>query len=90
MIDPEENFYTTMDSAMMAIKMGKYPSPPARRLYLIAKGIPTDIIIKDFLQYILNEGQQIIPQAGYVQMDSLTLQIEKNKLIEDNPDVSKN
>jgi phosphate transport system substrate-binding protein len=82
-IDPEEDFYASMDSAMIAIKEGKYPSPPARSLYLIAKGLPTDEVLLSFLVYILNEGQLVISQAGYVQLDELILQKEKEKLNSD-------
>ena len=79
-IDPEEDFYSSMDSAMAAIREGKYPSPPSRNLYLITRGNSTNPLVTSFLEYILEEGQVIIPEAGYVQLDRLTLENEKMKL----------
>ncbi len=80
-IDPEEDFYNTLDEVMKAIQSGKYPSPPARDLYLISKGEPTIPAVRAFLAYILNEGQSYITRSGYVQLDSLVIASEKLKLI---------
>jgi len=73
-IDAEENFYGTMDGVVAAIQDGRYPAPPARDLYLISKGIPENEVIISFLRYILTEGQQMITKAGYVKLDSTTIQ----------------
>jgi len=80
-IDPEEDFYDTLDEVMKAIKSGKYPSPPARDLYLISKGEPSIPAVREFLSYVLNEGQSYINLSGYVQLDSLVIASEKAKLI---------
>jgi len=39
-IDPDENFYESLNDLVAAIKSGKYPSPPARALYFVTKGNP--------------------------------------------------
>ncbi|MCX6252020.1 MAG: PstS family phosphate ABC transporter substrate-binding protein [Bacteroidetes bacterium] len=65
-IDPAENFYATLDDVMKAIKDGKYPSPPARDLYFVAAGKPTDKTVLAFLQWVLTEGQKYLTEAGYV------------------------
>jgi phosphate transport system substrate-binding protein len=65
-IDPDENFYGTLDEIMKAINDGKYPSPPARDLYLVSKGKPTDKLVVAFLEWILTEGQKYVPEAGYI------------------------
>lgn len=39
-IDPEENFYNNLDEIIKAIGDGRYPSPPARNLYLVSNGKP--------------------------------------------------
>ena len=65
-IDPEENFYGTLDQVMKAINDGKYPSPPARDLYLVSKGKPSDKLVVAFLEWILTEGQKYVPEAGYI------------------------
>jgi len=39
-IDPEENFYGSLEEILTAIREDRYPSPPARQLYLVTKGVP--------------------------------------------------
>ncbi|MCK9204001.1 MAG: PstS family phosphate ABC transporter substrate-binding protein [Bacteroidales bacterium] len=65
-IDPQENFYGTMDGVMKAINEGVYPSPPARDLYLVSCGKPTNKLVIAFLQWALNDGQKFVTEAGYV------------------------
>ncbi len=65
-IDAEENFYGSLDTIMKAIQTGKYPSPPARDLYLVSKGKPTKLVVIAFLEWIMNEGQQYVHEGGYV------------------------
>ncbi|MCX9084218.1 MAG: substrate-binding domain-containing protein [Candidatus Methanoperedens sp.] len=64
-IDPEENFYGTLDEVVEAIGTGKYPSPPARDLNLVTKGKPTGLV-NDFIKWALTDGQQYIPEQGYI------------------------
>lgn len=79
-IDPEENFYGSLDEIMKAIDDGKYPSPPARDLYLVSKGKPADKLVVAFLQWILTEGQKYVPEAGYVVISPEKIQADLNKL----------
>ncbi len=65
-IDPEERFYDTKDELIQAIADDKYPSPPARDLYLVSNGVPTKPEVVAFLQYILTEGQQHNVPIGYI------------------------
>ena len=44
---------------------GKYPSPPARMLNLVTKGKPTGLA-RDFLLWIVGDGQKFLDEAGYV------------------------
>lgn len=68
-IDPEEDFYDSKSALCKAIAEDKYPSPPARDLYLVTKGIPSDPIVKAFLEYILSDqGQEINASAGYIEI----------------------
>lgn len=80
-ISPDENFYGSLDEIMNAIATGKYPSPPARELYFISKGKPTNPIVNEFLRWILNEGQQFVGMAGYVALspDKITSELDKLK-----------
>jgi phosphate transport system substrate-binding protein len=79
-IEPEENFYGNLDSLMSAIRTGKYPSPPARDLYMVAKGKPAKPEVIAFLNWILTSGQKFVNEAGYVNLTEDKIASEKNKL----------
>ena len=64
-IDPDENFYDTFDNMIEAVGTGKYPSPPARDLFHVTKGKPTGVV-QDFIKWTLTDGQQYIPESGYI------------------------
>jgi phosphate transport system substrate-binding protein len=76
--DPEE---VLVDKAY-AIRMvaeGRYPSPPARALNLVTRGQPIGLT-RAFLMWILTDGQQYLPEAGYVtlpqeQLDAAVAQL---------------
>ncbi|AGB01496.1 PstS family phosphate ABC transporter substrate-binding protein [Methanoregula formicica] len=64
-IDPNEQVYATRHEIVNAINTGKYPSPPARELNIVAKtrfSGPT----KEFVQWILTDGQQYVEGSGYI------------------------
>lgn len=79
-IDPDENFYGSLDTIMQAIQTGRYPSPPARDLYLVSKGKPSDPVILAFLEWILTDGQKYVNEGGYVQLSEDKVTTEKLKL----------
>ena len=79
-IDPEENFYNSLDDINKAIADNKYPSPPARELYLVAKGKPTDPLVTAFLQWILTDGQKYVNEAGFVNLGKEKITEAHNKL----------
>jgi phosphate transport system substrate-binding protein len=64
-IDPDEQFYATRDEITHAIDTGKYPSPPSRELNLVTKGNFSGPS-KQFVQWILTDGQQYVQEAGYI------------------------
>ncbi len=80
-IDSDENFYDTKDKLTAAIADGKYPSPPARDLYLVSHGTPTDHVVVAFLKYVLTDGQKAAAPQGYIALskDKLQKQLEKLK-----------
>ncbi|MBU4221066.1 MAG: substrate-binding domain-containing protein [Euryarchaeota archaeon] len=71
-IDQNESFYGTMDEIVEAIGAGKYPSPPARDLNLVTRGKPTGIV-NDFIKWTLTDGQQYIPEQGYIILPQSTI-----------------
>lgn len=79
-IDPEEDFYADKGALSKAIADGKYPSPPARDLYLVTKGVPTDPVVVAFLKYVLTEGQKVNATAGYIEIAQEKLDAALKKL----------
>lgn len=79
-IDSAENFYHSIDRLTDAIKEGKYPSPPARHLYLVTNGKPEKTSVINFLKWILTSGQKYIEEAGYVKLPDDKLQAELKKI----------
>jgi len=80
-IDAAENFYATSTQLISAIAQDKYPSPPARDLYLVANGKPTNPAVVAFLKFILTEGQKYNVPNGYISLpkDKLNKGIAKLK-----------
>lgn len=79
-IDAEEAFYDQFTQVLTAIGEGKYPSPPARDLYFVAKGKPQKQAVIDFLNWVITNGQAFVPEAGYVPLTEATLQEQVSKL----------
>ena len=79
-IDPEEKFYDNLDSLVQAIQNGRYPTPPARDLYFVARGKPTNPVVITFLEWILTDGQKYVHESGYVQLADTKIASEKVKL----------
>ncbi|MEN6453119.1 MAG: substrate-binding domain-containing protein [Prolixibacteraceae bacterium] len=79
-IDAEEAFYNKFDQVLAAIAEGKYPSPPARELYFVAKGKPQKQATIDFLKWVVSKGQSYVPEAGYVPLTQTRLDEETAKL----------
>jgi phosphate transport system substrate-binding protein len=79
-IDPEEAIYNSFDQILAAIGEGKYPSPPARELYFVAKGKPQKQATLDFLKWVVTQGQAYVPEAGYVPLTQARLEEEVKKL----------
>jgi len=78
-IDPEEDFYHNIDEITAAIEDGRYPSPPARELFLISKGAPTKPVVKVFLKWVLNKGQNFIEENGYIVLSEKIISAQKEK-----------
>jgi len=70
-VEPEET-YDTKAQAVEAVAFGRYPSPPARELYLVTHGQPTGLV-KTFIEWVLQDGQRYLGEAGYVVLPQPTL-----------------
>jgi phosphate transport system substrate-binding protein len=80
-IDPGENFYSSMNDLIAAIAAGKYPSPPARELYFVCKGNPKDNkVLRAFIRWVLTDGQKFVHEAGYIALPDEKIKSELKKL----------
>ena len=66
-VDDEEDFYNTRAEIVEAIATGAYPSPPTRDLHLVTKDKFTGVT-KEFVKWILTDGQQYVSETGYIQL----------------------
>jgi phosphate transport system substrate-binding protein len=78
-VDPEEGPYATKTDAVRAVARSRYPAPPARDLNLVTKGVPSGLT-RAFMEWVLTEGQQYVPDAGYIAIGSDQLQEQLSKL----------
>jgi phosphate transport system substrate-binding protein len=65
LVDESESVYDTRDEIINAIATGAYPSPPARELNLVGKEEFAGEV-KDFVTWILTDGQRYALETGYV------------------------
>jgi phosphate transport system substrate-binding protein len=79
-IDPDENFYDTLNDLIAAIANGKYPSPPARDLYFVTKGKPNKKALVAFIQWVLTDGQKYVHEAGYINLAKEKLNTELGRI----------
>lgn len=79
-VEDEERFYDTMDAFTAAIASGRYPSPPARDLYLVAGGVPSSPVAVAFLRYVLGQGQRLNGSSGYIAMSQSRIEEELARL----------
>ena len=55
------------DDLLQAVTSGVYPAPPARDLYLVTKD-QFKGPAKEFIRWILNEGQKYVDEMGYIKL----------------------
>src|ERR1700744_2998737 len=79
-IDPDENFYATIDQLTEAIATGKYPSPPARNLGFLFKGKPKRNEVIEFVKDVLTDGQKFVESNGYIGLSKAKLVEEIRKV----------
>jgi phosphate transport system substrate-binding protein len=79
-LSKDELFYDNLDSLMAAIGDGRFPSPPARELYFVSKGKPEAKVVKEFLRWVLKEGQKFVAETGYITLSQTKIQAELEKL----------
>jgi len=78
-IDSEENFYSAKSKIVEAIGKVIYPHPPARNLHLVTKDKFTGVT-KDFVKWILTDGQKYVEEVGYVPLSNDVINEQLKKL----------
>jgi phosphate transport system substrate-binding protein len=79
-VDSGEFFYDTKDEIIAAIADGRYPSPPARELFLVSNGVPVKKEVKAFLEFVLTKGQEYNIPVGYISLSKEILDEGLDKL----------
>lgn len=80
-LEPDEDFYTELDSLIDAVATKKYPSPPSRNLSFLVKGKPTDVVLIEFIKFVLtSEAQSLLLENGYTPLNDEQLLQERTKL----------
>jgi len=64
-LDDDENFYGNKSLFLKNVADGKYPSPPTREEYLVGNG-SFEGHVKDFVKWILEDGQSFLEPNGYI------------------------
>ena len=64
-LDDDERFYDDRSVFLKNVSEGKYPSPPTREEYLVGNG-PFEGYVKEFVKWILEDGQGFLEPNGYV------------------------
>jgi phosphate transport system substrate-binding protein len=80
LIDQEEDFYSSRDQIVKAIATGRYPSPPARLLHFACRGKPEKKVVREFVRWVLTDGQRYVHEAGYIKLADEKIQEELKKL----------
>jgi phosphate transport system substrate-binding protein len=78
-IDADEKVYGTRQEIVAAIDTGKYPSPPARELNVVTKTRFSGLS-KEFLRWVLTDGQQYVEESGYIALPKDKISQELKKL----------
>jgi phosphate transport system substrate-binding protein len=79
-IDPDENFYDTLDQLIRAIAEGKYPSPPSRELFFVVHTQPKNKTAAAFLKWILTTGQKFVAESGCINLSEQQLAEQLKKI----------
>lgn len=84
-IEEKESIYNSYDELAHAIWSGKYPCILTRDLSLGTKGIPSNPIVKEFLKWVMTDGQVFVEKNGYteVRQSVVRCKVELLKLLDD-------
>ena len=79
-IDSREIPFSNLDKAHRGLWLGLYPKNLCRELLIGSVGKPADIVILEFLKYILTDGQNIIKSSGLCELNDVYVGYSLEKL----------
>ena len=78
-LSAEEDFYETREEFLAAVERGDYPAPPAREMWLASNG-PFEDEAREFVDWVLSDGQEYVSDNGYVPLEEDRLSEAQNGL----------
>ena len=78
-LSAEEDFYETREEFLAAVERGDYPAPPAREMWLASNG-PFEDEAREFVDWVLSDGQEHVSDNGYVPLEDDRLAEAQNGL----------
>lgn len=66
-----ENPFKDLETAHRSLWLGYYPKSLCRELAVCSLGKPADLLIIEFLRYVLGEGQRSIKKAGFCELNNV-------------------
>lgn len=73
LIGRKEEPFKDLDNAHRSVWLGIYPERLCRELTVGSVGQPSDPLIKEFLKYIITEGQEMVKESGLCELNSVHL-----------------
>ena len=80
-LSEEEDFYETRGEFLAAVEAGQYPAPPAREMFLASNG-DFDEDAREFVEWVLSDGQEFVRDNGYVPLEDDRLEEAQDDLAE--------
>ncbi|NLA48119.1 MAG: hypothetical protein GX876_01515, partial [Bacteroidales bacterium] len=75
-----EKPFNDIETAHRSVWLGIYPESLCRDLTLGSIGKPTDPVILAFLNYVINDGQKIVREAGLCELNNIALRFARESL----------
>jgi len=70
-IERKEEPFATLEAAHRSLWLGYYPRSLCRELTIGSMGKPADPVILEFLKYVLGEGQKLVKEAGFCELNNV-------------------
>jgi phosphate transport system substrate-binding protein len=79
-LEGNAKIFDTYEHLQRAMWLGRYPCSLIRNLYLVSKGKPRTKEMVDFMYWIVTDGQQFVPENGYIELHSGEVQYLVNAM----------